>query len=143
MAKPYVDVWRDKKTGDFLILNFAEDPGWKGVYREIDARIPVAREEMKERGLDLILASLASFEERQSQAPSWLSEEGAEFKKKRRRHVEVTVRKIAPDELELDPSRKEGGGWIGSAPEDRILVRLPCDCHSFFNILSEALDESQ
>jgi len=134
-----LEVWRHRKSGDFLVKVFAEDPSFKGTQREIDARLSVSAAEMRERGLEVLLGVLERVRNSAPDVPRWIEESPSAFRKVVKLYTWIALTFRKDGVLEIDPLNLEGMGLVGSQPEDRAQVSLLSDNETFFESLTAAL----
>jgi hypothetical protein len=127
----------NKKDGTFLIRNFAIDPRY-GYRAEFGELVPVAIESMGTHGLEIVLANLAGFFERDAlkdlnERPRRPREQSLKLD---RTHYELSVA-LTGHELCLYPMKRVRGGSIGiECPE--ITLDVSSTNEAFFEHLTKA-----
>lgn len=138
-----LELFLNKKSGNFLLLNYAINPrnkfrvGW-GNLRTIFSP------EMQSEGLDLVLSNLAGFSTRDG---SEMCELDRMTPPERRRfnstHKAISVSLPTPDVLVLQGSSKVGAsGRVGTSAQ-RVEVRLPSTQQEFYAAMRQAFDLSE
>lgn len=139
---PYIDMFMDRKSGRFAILEFTMDRE-KGLVVGIGDLVRIEPSDMQDRGLDLVLRHIGRFGAADSRI-------GSEFQRMtpalRRKfsidHKSVTVEQRDNKTLVLEPSRRDRGGWLG-CPDEATVISLPMSNEKFFELLKAIFDKSE
>jgi hypothetical protein len=132
-----LSILMNKKDGTFLIRNFAIDPRY-GYRAEFGELVPVDIESLRTHGLEIVLANLAGFFERDAlkdlnERPRLPREQSRELD---RTNYELSVASTG-DELCLAPMKRVRGGAVGiECPEIKMDVRSTTE--EFFQLLTKA-----
>jgi hypothetical protein len=131
-----LSVLMNKKDGSFLIRNYAIDPRY-GYRAEFGEMVPVDAASMRARGLDIILANLEGFFERDAlkdlERPRKSREENLRID---RDHYDVGV-SLSGDTIGLEPTKRFGGGFVG-IPRPDFVLDAGTGNDKFFEVLMEA-----
>jgi hypothetical protein len=129
---------RQKKAGDFVIMNYAVDPehGWLAGSGRL---IKIARDELKIKGLEIILDNLLAFDDRifeQSEFAAWTMSEKRRFYQS---HDDVKITLRGQKQLELQPM-VPARTKIGSHGDkkDVIALELPTTSSNLWKSLVKA-----
>jgi hypothetical protein len=127
----------NKEDGTFLIRNFAIDPRY-GYRAEFGELVPVEIESMRTRGLEIVLANLEGFVERDAledlnQRPRRSREENLTLD---RTNYQVDVG-LEGNELCLSSMKRVRGGFVGIECPD-IKLHAHSTSEEFFRLLTKA-----
>jgi hypothetical protein len=131
----------NKKTGKFKILNFAihHEFGYSVGWGDF---VPVSVEDIRTRGVQIILNNLEGFFLRDTRDKSKLYSMSKMSQREQRLlerdHHVVGIDNYKDNLLRLMPmSRYPSGGYVGDV-KDQIELQLPCDNEEFYQNLLEA-----
>jgi hypothetical protein len=132
-----LSILMNKKDGTFLIRNFAIDPRY-GYRAEFGELVPVEIESMHTHGLEIVLANLEGFFERDAlkdlnERPRRSREKNLELD---RTNYKVGV-SLEGTELCLSPMKRVRGGFVGIECPD-IELDANATSEKFFRLLTKA-----
>ena len=131
-------ILMNKKDGTFLIRTFAIDPRY-GYRAEFGELLSVDIESMRTRGLEIVLANLETFFERDAlrdlkERPRQPREESLKLD---RTTYEVAVA-LTGHKLCLDPMKRVGSGSSVGIECPAITLDATCTNEEFFQLLTKA-----
>jgi hypothetical protein len=140
--KPGLDLYRHKKTGGFIILNYAPNRTY-GFSVACGPFVRISADDLMANGINQILHNLDEFESRDAMSGSEFKQLSSANKRKfEHDHDLVGLRRESPDQLVLTPMHPaHRGGFTGDQKEE-IVVMLPCLAEQFHNYLTEAFRRS-
>lgn len=140
-GEAFLSIYRDRRSGDFLLEEQVEDPRRRGTFVVWGERTPVSQAEMQAQGLALILKCLEDFRVRRPGSDFVPSKEPPAFQRKLRSLDDVSVKQLADGSIRLVPLHHRQGGFVGSPPEEQLLLSPAVAQEEFFARLMEAFEQ--
>lgn len=140
-GEAFLSIYRDRRSRDFLIEERVEDPGFRGTFVVWGERTTVSQAEMQAQGLALILKCLEEFRVRRPGSDFVPAKEPSAFLRKLRSLDDVSVKQLADGSIRLVPMHHRYGGFVGSPPEEQLLLSPDIDQEEFFARLLEAFEQ--
>jgi hypothetical protein len=140
--RPTLDIFKNKHTGEFIIVNFAPRPLYGGSVGW-GPTVHLEPEVMRKRGLEVLLANLEGFQQRDGSLGCEIQMMTREQRRKfDSDHLLVGVRQESPELIALQPMRPTNpAGFIGNRRHE-ISVSVPCSAGAFFDKLNSAFDRA-
>jgi hypothetical protein len=140
-GEAFLAIYRDRRSGDFLIEEKVEDPGFRGTFVVWGERTPVSQAEMQAQGLALIRKCLEEFRVRRPGSDFVPSKEPPAFRRKLRSLDAVSVTQLVDGSIRLVPLHHREGGFVGRPQEERLLLAPDVGQEEFFARLMEAFEQ--
>jgi hypothetical protein len=143
MKFPCTDLYRHVRRREYIMLSWcvSKQHGMTTAWGKL---VPLSEEDIRERGLQMVLRDLEGFSKRESDVGAEINGKTPEAKRARKRlrecwQVIITLRPNSV--LEFQPMQDIGKDrGVGNA-EDRLTIQLPSSPQEFFRVLNEAFDK--
>jgi hypothetical protein len=141
-TRPLVDVFQERKTGNFRILRYTVNPE-SGFTVGFGRLISIPLEQMRSEGLALLRQHLDQFPAARTDEACEIQGLSPEDRRRFRRDNKlVRIEKADEHLLYFDPMALERSGWV-SIRTSPIEVKLPIKQSTFIDLLIKAFDLSQ
>lgn len=137
-----LDLYRHAHEPKFILVRHAPDKQVSGVHVPWGELIHLSDEEVRVRGIEIVLADLREFTSRDSDAEAVWSRVGARknAEKVLRDYFGVSIGLLEQPMLDVWSWHESARGRRVTLPEDHFQLALPCSAQLFYATISDAFN---